>query len=91
MTNGIHVPTWDSAASDELWTRHCGKTRWQGETEQVEEAVKQVTDGELWAMRQASRHTMVEYVRERYARQLAESGIPGMKSPGPARFSTRRL
>ena len=74
VTNGIHAPTWDSQAADELWTRHCGKERWLGETNQVEEAIRRVPDQELWAMRQASRHTLVEYARKRYARQLAESG-----------------
>src|SRR5665647_2390203 len=76
VTNGIHVPTWDSQAADELWTKHCGKERWLGETNQVEKAVRRVPDQELWAMRQASRHALVEYARDRYARQLAESGDP---------------
>ena len=76
VTNGIHVPTWDSQASDKLWTHHCGKTRWRGETDQVEEEISDVTDQELWAMRRASRHAVVEYARQRYARQLAESGAP---------------
>ena len=74
VTNGIHVPTWDSQASDDLWTRHCGKERWLGDTQQVEELLRQVSDQDLWAMRQTSRQTLVEYVRKRYARQLAESG-----------------
>jgi starch phosphorylase len=74
VTNGIHVPTWDSQGADELWTRHCGKERWLGETNQVEEAIRGVPDQELWAMRQTSRKTLVEYARKRYARQLAESG-----------------
>jgi starch phosphorylase len=76
VTNGIHVPTWDSKASDGLWTKHCGKGRWLDETEAVEEAIRQVTDADLWAMRQTSRRTLVEYVRGRYARQLAGSGVP---------------
>jgi starch phosphorylase len=75
VTNGIHVPTWDSQASDALWTHHCGKARWRGETDEVEEAIRQVSDQELWKMRQDSRHAMVEYARQRYARQLAESGV----------------
>jgi glycogen phosphorylase len=76
VTNGIHVPTWDSPASDKLWTHHCGKARWRGETDQVVEEMKDVTDQELWALRQASRQAVVEYARQRYARQLAESGAP---------------
>ncbi|HWT80233.1 MAG TPA: alpha-glucan family phosphorylase, partial [Candidatus Methylomirabilis sp.] len=76
VTNGIHVPTWDSPASDKLWTHHCGKARWRGETDQVEEFIKEVSDQELWKMRQDSRHALVEYARQRYARQLVESGAP---------------
>ena len=30
VTNGVHMPTWDSAAADELWTEACGKDRWLG-------------------------------------------------------------
>ncbi len=75
VTNGIHVATWDSQASDELWSHHCDNERWRGETE-PEGSHKKVSDQELWAMRQASRHAVVEYARQRYARQLAESGAP---------------
>ena len=32
VTNGIHVPTWDSSACDALWTKHCGKGLWLDET-----------------------------------------------------------
>ena len=74
VTNGIHVPTWDSQAADELWTRYCGKERWLGETNQVEEAIRRVSDQELWAMRQASRQRLVNQTRQRYAQQLAASG-----------------
>jgi glycogen phosphorylase len=74
VTNGIHVSTWDSSASDELWTQHCGQQRWLGETDQIDAAIKDVSDQNLWAMRQASRQALVAYARQRYARQLAESG-----------------
>jgi glycogen phosphorylase len=74
VTNGIHVPTWDSKASDAIWTEYCGKERWLGETTQVEEAISAISNQKLWTMRQSSRQTLVDYVRNRYARQLAESG-----------------
>uniref|UniRef100_A0A7V6DP88 Glycosyltransferase family 1 protein n=1 Tax=Desulfobacca acetoxidans TaxID=60893 RepID=A0A7V6DP88_9BACT len=77
VTNGIHVPTWDSRPSDALWTRHCGKARWRGETEQMVETIRNVSDEELWQMRQDCRRILVEYARLRYARQLAESGASG--------------
>ena len=28
VTNGVHMPTWDSEAADALWTEACGKDRW---------------------------------------------------------------
>ena len=31
VTNGIHVPTWDSAEADALWTSACGVKRWRGD------------------------------------------------------------
>lgn len=33
VTNGIHVPSWDSAWADALWTGSCGKGRWLDATE----------------------------------------------------------
>ena len=29
ITNGVHVPTWDSAEADRIWTEACGKERWR--------------------------------------------------------------
>ena len=29
VTNGVHVPTWDSPLADELWTQTYGKERWR--------------------------------------------------------------
>jgi glycogen phosphorylase len=74
VTNGIHVPTWDSQAADALWTSYCGKERWQGSTDKMVQEITRVPDSELWAMRQASRAALVSYARKHYARQLAGSG-----------------
>jgi starch phosphorylase len=74
VTNGIHVPTWDSAESDAVWTTACGKKRWRGDGP-VEDDVRQLTDLQLWQMRTAERKTLIACIRKRYARQLAsESG-----------------
>jgi len=74
VTNGIHVPTWDSAAADSLWTTACGKKRWHG-NRPAEDDVCQLTDAELWQMRQSSRELLVGRVRTRSAFQAAaESG-----------------
>ncbi|HEU5340973.1 alpha-glucan family phosphorylase [Edaphobacter sp.] len=73
VTNGIHVPTWDSAEADALWTSACGKNRWR-EDHPAEDDIRRLTDEQLWKMRTAERKTLVGRVRERYARQLAAEG-----------------
>ncbi|MGE5114882.1 MAG: alpha-glucan family phosphorylase, partial [Betaproteobacteria bacterium] len=74
VTNGVHMPTWDSAAADELWTGACGKERWRGSASTLEEDIACVADATLWRMRNAARASLVEYTRERLARQLTASG-----------------
>ncbi len=74
VTNGVHVPTWDSAAADSLWTRACGKDRWLGPTEALEQDIRLIADADLWQFRAAARADLVEYARERLSRQLAASG-----------------
>ena len=76
VTNGIHVPTWDSAEADALWTTACGKGRWSGDSP-VEDDVRQLTDTQLWLMHTEGRKTLIGCARKRYARQLAaEGGTP---------------
>lgn len=73
VTNGIHVPTWDSAASDALWTGACGKGRWHDE-EPKRHCIREATDEQLWQMRSENRKKLVDNIRTRYARQLAAQG-----------------
>ncbi len=75
VTNGIHVPTWDSAEADSLWTRACGPDRWRGDRP-LADSVRGLTGGELWQMRTSARKTMLAKVRHRYARQLSAKGGP---------------
>jgi starch phosphorylase len=74
VTNGVHMPTWDSAESDDLWTEACGKGRWLGTTETLEQDMRRVSDAKLWQLRTAATGSLVEYTRERLSRQLAASG-----------------
>ncbi len=76
VTNGIHVPTWDSAPADDLWTNTCGKDRWLGTTDTLERSTRQLSDSELWKFRSAASAAFVDYARERLSRQLAASGEP---------------
>ena len=74
VTNGVHMPTWDSAAADDLWTVACGKGRWLGTTENLEQEIRRVSDSALWKFRSAASESLVEYARGRLSRQLAASG-----------------
>jgi starch phosphorylase len=74
VTNGVHMPTWDSPEADSLWTEACGKGRWLGMSSTVDADVRRIADERIWAMRTAGRTRLVEYARERLDRQLTASG-----------------
>jgi starch phosphorylase len=74
VTNGVHMPTWDSADADELWTEACGKDRWLGTMETQAQDIRRVPDARLWEFRTTARKSLVEYARVRLSRELAASG-----------------
>ncbi len=75
VTNGVHVPSWDSADAEALWTRVAGEQCWTGGAAQdVGDGVRRVPDAELWELRGRARRALVNYTRERLALQLAASG-----------------
>ena len=76
VTNGVHMPTWDSAPADDLWTGTCGKDRWLGTSETVGEDIRKASDARLWQFRTDSSKSLVEYARERLSRDLEASGAP---------------
>lgn len=74
VTNGVHMPTWDSPVSDDLWTEACGKTRWLDKTENLEQKMRLVPDAKIWRMRNKSRSSLIDYARSRLTRQLEVRG-----------------
>jgi glycogen phosphorylase len=74
VTNGVHMPHWDSAPADDLWTQACGKDRWLWTTEPLEQNIRSVSDTNLWQFRINASKSLVQYARERLSRQLAASG-----------------
>jgi starch phosphorylase len=74
VTNGIHVPTWDSAEADALWTGLCGKKRWRGDGTQTKD-MHRATDEQIWQMRTLERKRLIDRVRRRYAHQLASEYV----------------
>jgi len=74
VTNGVHMPSWDSAPADDLWMEVCGKDRWLGITETLEQDRRRVSDATLWQFRSAASQALVDYARGRLSSQLAASG-----------------
>ncbi|HKM74466.1 MAG TPA: alpha-glucan family phosphorylase [Stellaceae bacterium] len=76
VTNGVHVPSWDSPGADDLWTAACGKERWRGVPDALPDLVASLSDEELWVMAGEERQTLIQQVRTRLARQLGSRGYP---------------
>lgn len=74
VTNGVHMPSWDSPAADELWMTACGQDRWLGATERLEPAIRNISDAQLWQLRTTARNSLIAYARERLCHQLTASG-----------------
>jgi glycogen phosphorylase len=76
VTNGVHMPTWDSAPADDLWTASCGKERWLAAGDNLEKDMKRVSDATIWDFRMASTRALVNYARKRLSHDLQASGAP---------------
>ncbi len=77
ITNGVHIPTWDSAEANVLWASAYEKGRWMDDLPEAARAVEQkVSDEALWDFRASSRKRLIEYVRARSKRQVQERGGP---------------
>jgi len=74
ITNGVHVPSWDSRWADTVWTEACGQRRWLNPIEPLADAVQCVSDEAIWAFRGEARRDLVRYARECLARQLGQRG-----------------
>ena len=74
ITNGVHMPSWDSEAADDVWTEACGKDRWLGTTQSLEEGIRRVPSARLWQLHTTATRCLIDYARQRLARQLTASG-----------------
>ncbi len=84
VTNGVHMPTWDSVQADELWTTACGKIRWSGTVDTLGEDISCASDARLWEFRTAASTPLIDHARARLAWQLAAAGA------GPKTLETAR-
>jgi len=76
ITNGVHVPSWDSPWADELWTQAAGKKRWLGDMEPLVDAIENLSDEALWIFCGQERAGLVDYTRKRLALYLGQRGEP---------------
>lgn len=76
VTNGVHMPCWDSKYADEIWTESCGKDRWRGELHDHSAHISKLSDEKLWEFRKRSRNRLVGFIRKRFERQAIVSGLP---------------
>ena len=74
VTNGVHVPIWESAEADNLWREACGQQRWDSDLNKLEQDIRRVPDAHIWQMRKACRKSLVEFIRKRLTRQIAGHG-----------------
>ncbi|HET8996993.1 MAG TPA: alpha-glucan family phosphorylase, partial [Acetobacteraceae bacterium] len=73
VTNGVHVPSWESPAADAVFSGN-GKDPWQRAPETVRATLAQADDATLWEMRAHSRQHLVLSVRERLHKHLTGRG-----------------
>jgi len=74
VTNGVHIPTWDSPAAQKLWMRACPGDCGPEGIDYLKDGISRQSDSQLWCFRAAARRDLVEYVRRRSGRQLQEQG-----------------
>ena len=84
VTNGVHIPTWDSPAAQRLWMDACPGGCGPEGIDYWKEGIRAKSDEELWCFRAEARRDLVEYVRRRNYRQHEErgAGIEELKIAG---------
>lgn len=74
VTNGVHMPSWQSGFANSLWTEVCGKGLWHGLGNGVENKINAVPDEKIWEMRCEARATLVKRARRLLSRELSARG-----------------
>ncbi len=76
VTNGVHMPSWDSPSADAIWTELYGKDRWNWIVNFDEKDLNKISNSKLWSMRTDSRKSLIQFARARLAKQLSSRGAP---------------
>jgi starch phosphorylase len=76
VTNGVHIPSWDSPEARNLWEKAIGKYHLSAPAGTPWDALSEIGDADLWRFRREARKSMIEYVRRRFVRQAKEHNAP---------------
>lgn len=77
VTNGVHIPSWDSPWADTEWTALFGKDRWRGDINALPpKTLEQISDAQLWQMAAQERAHLVDYIRQRLKHKWRNESTP---------------
>jgi starch phosphorylase len=74
ITNGVHIPTWNSLPARRLWVESPASDPWLTRLAEAAAALPNLDPIQLWTLRTKARTALVEYVRRRLGRQLKVRG-----------------
>ena len=74
ITNGVHIPTWNSAPARRVWMEASGDEGWFTDMASIAASLQTVSPEKLWDMRANARRSLVDYVRRRLTHQLQTIG-----------------
>ena len=77
VTNGVHMPSWNSEEAYNLWTKASGNELcWIDNLAGLSDAISAAPDEDIWSMREQHRADLLGNVRRRLAHQSARRGAP---------------
>ena len=67
VTNGVHLPTWMATE----WKKYCAKNFDKSffkdqSNKAIWEAIQHVPDSDIWEIRKALKHKLIEYIKDQY-------------------------
>ena len=91
VTNGVHMPTWESAEADELWAGGAAGPNAGREILECSTPICASLRTAVWQLRNETQQRLIEYMRNRLARPAGSEGSPERKSMRHRRSSTKSL
>jgi starch phosphorylase len=74
VTNGVHMPTWNSRQAESLWAAAGGADCWQSADGAAAAGIRQLSAADLWRFRNEARADLIDSARAHLSRMLLISG-----------------